>query len=177
MRVYPGVGEEAAVSFVSCTAQTATPSEWSMVTSSLLELRMPLQLNWAKGERLKLRCVRVGGDRQIGAVGLKARGESVKFAGGMRGGWQKGTRRTVGQWGKSETGWGRSRQRRPQGQAHQGSRSAVGPLDVAGSELVGYRVRVNPSEQQQEGKAEEERREKEAKGASSSLPGRANCSP
>ena len=46
--MYPGVGggEEAAVSFVSCTAQTATPSEWSMVTSSLLELRMPLQLNW-----------------------------------------------------------------------------------------------------------------------------------
>ena len=39
-------GEEAAVSFVSCTAQTATPSEWSMVTISLLELRMPLQLNW-----------------------------------------------------------------------------------------------------------------------------------
>ena len=47
-RVNPGVGggEEAAVSFVSCTAQTTTPSEWSMVTSSLLELRMPLQLNW-----------------------------------------------------------------------------------------------------------------------------------
>ena len=41
-----GRGEEAAVSFVSCTAQTAIPSEWSMVTSSLLELRMPLQLNW-----------------------------------------------------------------------------------------------------------------------------------
>ena len=43
------------MSFVSCTAQTATPSEWSTVTSSLLELRMPLELNWTN-------CV-VEGDR------------------------------------------------------------------------------------------------------------------
>ena len=39
-----------------------------------------------KGERLKLCCVRVGGDGQKGAVGLATRGESVKFAGGIRGG-------------------------------------------------------------------------------------------
>ena len=174
-------GGGGAVSLVSCTAQTATPSEWSMVTSSLLELRMPLQLNWTnwavegdrgasegpaagragwlhaagdgggsnnglgaggpgrrmtvgeglklfwgregveglsgaaemkangekvklagdmdgregkiwpeglnvKGERSKLCCVRVVGDGQKGAVGLAPRGESVKFARGIRGG-------------------------------------------------------------------------------------------
>ena len=37
-----------------------------------------------KGERLKLCCVRVGGDGQKRAVGLAPREESVKFAGGIR---------------------------------------------------------------------------------------------
>ena len=101
---------------------------------------------------------------------------------------QKGNRRTVGQWGKSETGWGQSWQGRPQGRAHQGGRSVASAFNVAGPELIRSRVRVNPSEQQQEadqqeghgrGRKEREKRvgsKRAAKGASSGLPGRApNC--
>ena len=259
------------MSFVSCTAQTATPSEWSMVTSSLLELRMPLQLNWTNwavegdrgasagpaagragwlhaagggsnnglgaggpgrrmtvGEGLKLSWGREGVEGLKGAAEMKANGEKVRLAGDMDGGegkmgreglkvkgerlklccvrvggrWpkrgggagaqggkrkvrrrhkgggrrQKGNRRTVGQWGKSETGWGQSWQ----GRAHQGGRSVASAFNVAGPELIMFRVRVNPSEQQQEGhgrgrKEREERggSKRAAKGASSGLPGRA----
>ena len=230
-----------------------------MVTSSLLELRMPLQLNWTNwavegdrgasagpaagragwlhaagdgggsnnglgaggpgrrmtvGERLKLFWGREGVEGLTGVTEMKANGEKVKLPGDIDGGegkmgpeglnvkgerlklaalgwgemakkgggwrkicrWhkggrrQKGNRRTVGQWGKSETGWGQSWQGRPQGRVHQGGWSVESAFNVARPELIRSRVRVNPSEQQQEADQQEGhgrgRKEREKRGGS-----------
>ena len=83
------------MSFVSCTAQTATPSEWSMVTSSLLELRMPLQLNWTNWAVEGVRGASAG--PAAGRAGwLHAAGDRGGSNNGLGAGWP-GRRMTVGE--------------------------------------------------------------------------------